>query len=135
MLEAIRAHHAADRPILAECGGMLYACASLTDVEGIGPICSDCWRGTPRCSGVSPPSACSTSRCREGPCAGTRFIIRGWKPGSSRRLAPARRTGGTGKRSIASARSRRATCMATSRPLPKRRRGFSFRLRPATDLR
>ncbi|EJU12823.1 cobyrinic acid a,c-diamide synthase [Sphingomonas sp. LH128] len=34
MLDAIRAHHAAGKPILAECGGMLYACASLTDVEG-----------------------------------------------------------------------------------------------------
>ena len=34
MLEAIRAHHAAHKPILAECGGMLYACSSLSDVEG-----------------------------------------------------------------------------------------------------
>ncbi|MGF7154125.1 cobyrinate a,c-diamide synthase [Novosphingobium gossypii] len=34
MLAAIRAHHAAGKPILAECGGMLYACASLTDRHG-----------------------------------------------------------------------------------------------------
>lgn len=34
MLTAIRAHHGAGRPILAECGGMLYACASLDDGRG-----------------------------------------------------------------------------------------------------
>ncbi|WP_236727334.1 cobyrinate a,c-diamide synthase [Novosphingobium resinovorum] len=34
MLDTIRAHHGAGKPILAECGGMLYACASLTDVQG-----------------------------------------------------------------------------------------------------
>jgi cobyrinic acid a,c-diamide synthase len=34
MLNAIRKHHAAGKPILAECGGMLYACASLTDRHG-----------------------------------------------------------------------------------------------------
>lgn len=34
MGEAISAHHAASRPILAECGGMLYLLESLTDVEG-----------------------------------------------------------------------------------------------------
>ena len=34
MQEAIRAHHAARRPILAECGGMLYLMESLTDVQG-----------------------------------------------------------------------------------------------------
>ncbi len=34
MLSAIRAHHAADKPILAECGGMLYALRSLTDAQG-----------------------------------------------------------------------------------------------------
>lgn len=34
MLSAIRAHHAAGKPILAECGGMLYALKSLTDVHG-----------------------------------------------------------------------------------------------------
>jgi cobyrinic acid a,c-diamide synthase len=34
MMTAIRAHHAAGRPILAECGGMLYACASLDDGRG-----------------------------------------------------------------------------------------------------
>jgi len=34
MLEAIRAHYLADKPILAECGGMLYALQSLTDAEG-----------------------------------------------------------------------------------------------------
>ncbi|MFZ2525384.1 MAG: cobyrinate a,c-diamide synthase [Candidatus Ferrigenium altingense] len=31
MLAAIRAHHAAHKPILAECGGMLYAAQSLAD--------------------------------------------------------------------------------------------------------
>ncbi|WP_395328490.1 cobyrinate a,c-diamide synthase [Novosphingobium sp. BL-8H] len=31
MLAAIRAHHAAGRPMLAECGGMLYACETLDD--------------------------------------------------------------------------------------------------------
>lgn len=36
MKEAIRAHHAAGRPILAECGGMLYLLESLTDAEGRG---------------------------------------------------------------------------------------------------
>jgi cobyrinic acid a,c-diamide synthase len=30
----IRAHAAAGRPIVAECGGMVYLCESLTDVEG-----------------------------------------------------------------------------------------------------
>ncbi|HDV6323539.1 TPA: cobyrinate a,c-diamide synthase [Burkholderia multivorans] len=30
----IRAHAAAGRPIVAECGGMLYLCESLTDVDG-----------------------------------------------------------------------------------------------------
>lgn len=34
MLAAIRAHHAACKPILAECGGMLYAAQSLADVQG-----------------------------------------------------------------------------------------------------
>lgn len=34
MLEAIRAHHAAGKPVLAECGGMLYVLQSLTDVQG-----------------------------------------------------------------------------------------------------
>lgn len=34
MADAIRAHHAAGKPILAECGGMLYLLAGLTDVAG-----------------------------------------------------------------------------------------------------
>lgn len=34
MLAAIRAHHAAHKPILAECGGMLYALQSLRDKQG-----------------------------------------------------------------------------------------------------
>ncbi len=34
MLEAIRAHHTAGKPLLAECGGMLYLLDALTDVEG-----------------------------------------------------------------------------------------------------
>jgi cobyrinic acid a,c-diamide synthase len=34
MLDAIRAHHAAGKPLLAECGGMLYLLDSLTDVDG-----------------------------------------------------------------------------------------------------
>jgi cobyrinic acid a,c-diamide synthase len=34
MLAAIRAHHAAGRPIVAECGGMLYLLESLTDRQG-----------------------------------------------------------------------------------------------------
>lgn len=34
MSESIRAHHAAGRPILAECGGMLYLLESLADSEG-----------------------------------------------------------------------------------------------------
>ena len=34
MGDAIRAHHGAGRPILAECGGMLYLLESLTDAEG-----------------------------------------------------------------------------------------------------
>jgi cobyrinic acid a,c-diamide synthase len=34
MLDAIRAHHAAGKPLLAECGGMLYLLNALTDVEG-----------------------------------------------------------------------------------------------------
>ena len=34
MLEAIRAHHASGKPLLAECGGMLYLLNALTDVEG-----------------------------------------------------------------------------------------------------
>jgi len=34
MRESIRAHHAAGRPILAECGGMLYLLETLIDVEG-----------------------------------------------------------------------------------------------------
>lgn len=35
MLEAIRAHHAAGKPLLAECGGMLYLLDGLTDVQGV----------------------------------------------------------------------------------------------------
>lgn len=34
MAEAIRAHHAAGKPLLAECGGMLYLLDGLTDAEG-----------------------------------------------------------------------------------------------------
>jgi cobyrinic acid a,c-diamide synthase len=34
MKEAVRVHHAAGRPILAECGGMLYLLESLTDAHG-----------------------------------------------------------------------------------------------------
>ncbi|MCW3148440.1 cobyrinate a,c-diamide synthase [Stutzerimonas stutzeri] len=34
MAEAIRAHHAAGKPILAECGGMLYLLDGLTDAAG-----------------------------------------------------------------------------------------------------
>ena len=34
MLAAIRAHHAAGKPILAECGGMLYLLQALTDKQG-----------------------------------------------------------------------------------------------------
>lgn len=34
MIAAIRAHHAADKPILAECGGMLYLLESLADKAG-----------------------------------------------------------------------------------------------------
>ena len=34
MLAALRAHHAAGRPIVAECGGMLYLLESLTDAHG-----------------------------------------------------------------------------------------------------
>lgn len=34
MLDVIRAHHAAKKPILAECGGMLYVLQTLTDVLG-----------------------------------------------------------------------------------------------------
>ncbi len=36
MKDAVRAHHAADRPLVAECGGMLYLLESLTDVQGHG---------------------------------------------------------------------------------------------------
>lgn len=34
MLADIRAHHAAGKPLLAECGGMLYLLDALTDVQG-----------------------------------------------------------------------------------------------------
>lgn len=34
MQAAIAAHHAADKPLLAECGGMLYLLQSLTDLQG-----------------------------------------------------------------------------------------------------
>ena len=34
MLEALRHHFVAGTPILAECGGMLYALRSLTDLDG-----------------------------------------------------------------------------------------------------
>jgi cobyrinic acid a,c-diamide synthase len=34
MLASIRAHHAASRPIFAECGGMLYTCTTLDDGRG-----------------------------------------------------------------------------------------------------
>lgn len=34
MLAAIRAHHAAHKPILAECGGMLYALRAIADAQG-----------------------------------------------------------------------------------------------------
>ncbi|TDV70350.1 cobyrinate a,c-diamide synthase [Pseudomonas sp. LP_7_YM] len=35
MLRAIRTHHQAGKPLLAECGGMLYLLNALTDVEGL----------------------------------------------------------------------------------------------------
>lgn len=35
MRQAIRAHHAQGRPMLAECGGMLYLLDALTDVAGV----------------------------------------------------------------------------------------------------
>ncbi|QHF04461.1 cobyrinate a,c-diamide synthase [Pseudomonas asturiensis] len=35
MLADIRAHHAAGKPVLAECGGMLYLLDALIDVEGV----------------------------------------------------------------------------------------------------
>ncbi|EPN17015.1 cobyrinic acid a,c-diamide synthase, partial [Pseudomonas syringae pv. actinidiae ICMP 19070] len=35
MQAAIRAHHNAGKPMLAECGGMLYLLDALTDVEGV----------------------------------------------------------------------------------------------------
>ena len=34
MLSAIRAHHAAGKPIFAECGGMLYTLQTLADAQG-----------------------------------------------------------------------------------------------------
>jgi cobyrinic acid a,c-diamide synthase len=34
MIEAIRQHHADGKPLLAECGGMLYLLDALTDVDG-----------------------------------------------------------------------------------------------------
>ena len=34
LLAAVRAHHAAEKPLLAECGGMLYLLESLTDQQG-----------------------------------------------------------------------------------------------------
>jgi cobyrinic acid a,c-diamide synthase len=34
LADAIRAHHDAGKPVVAECGGMLYLCQSLTDAEG-----------------------------------------------------------------------------------------------------
>ena len=34
MLGAVAAHHAAGKPILAECGGMLYLLDRLTDQQG-----------------------------------------------------------------------------------------------------
>ena len=34
MLKAVRAHHQAGKPIVAECGGMLYLLESLIDQEG-----------------------------------------------------------------------------------------------------
>jgi len=34
MMDAVQAHHEADKPIYAECGGMLYLCQSLTDKTG-----------------------------------------------------------------------------------------------------
>ncbi|MFF7710442.1 cobyrinate a,c-diamide synthase [Pseudomonas sp. NPDC007930] len=36
MLAALRAHHGAGKPLLAECGGMLYLLEQLTDVHGQG---------------------------------------------------------------------------------------------------
>lgn len=35
MSQAIRAHHTAGKPIVAECGGMLYMLESLTDAQGV----------------------------------------------------------------------------------------------------
>ncbi len=34
MKQALRAHHGAGKPLLAECGGLLYLCESLTDQQG-----------------------------------------------------------------------------------------------------
>ncbi|MBY0576701.1 MAG: cobyrinate a,c-diamide synthase [Gallionellaceae bacterium] len=35
MRDAIRSHHAANKPIFAECGGMLYLLETLTDAQGV----------------------------------------------------------------------------------------------------
>lgn len=51
MAAAVREHHASGKPILAECGGMLYLCRSLTDAAGeradlLGLVPGDAWMQT-----------------------------------------------------------------------------------------
>lgn len=46
MLEAIRAHHAANEPVFAECGGMLYALQSVADAQGRSEKLLGLMRGT-----------------------------------------------------------------------------------------
>lgn len=69
MLQAIRAHHDAGKPILAECGGMLYLLDALTDKQGASAEPSACCRAARACSRAWPrwPGRWS---CRKGPCAG-----------------------------------------------------------------
>ncbi len=106
LLAAVRAHHAADKPILAECGGMLYLMESLTDQQG------RTWA-----TGL-PTWACTRSISPRAPCAATASTTRAWRRPWNRSPGAAPAGAGRGSRPIAKGRSWPPICTSTFRPTP-----------------
>jgi cobyrinic acid a,c-diamide synthase len=73
--DAIRAHHAAGKPLLAECGGMLYLLDSLTDVDGTRAELVGLLPGDAVMQKRLAALALQAVELPEGSCAGTPIII------------------------------------------------------------